>query len=76
MDTGRRAAVLVVHLWIEDGDPARVRARVTRQVQDDLAITVDTSASSGEGICALVRQEIERLLASRDSAAAGDARSD
>lgn len=56
----QRAQVMILRAWVEIGH--RLRVRVMDVTQDHAREPVQSAASTVDGVCALVRAWLERLL--------------
>ena len=63
---GERSGVLVVRAWIE-GDPPRLKARITHTIDVTQRERRTATASSADQICAEVRRWIDALEAQQSS---------
>jgi len=60
-EPGPRGGVLVIRLWVEDGFPVELRARITSS-SDVLNLSTTTVSASGvDSICARVRTWLEEI---------------
>ncbi len=58
---GPRGGVIVIRLWVEDGSPGELRARITSSTDVLDQNTTTVSASGVEGISARVRALLEEI---------------
>jgi hypothetical protein len=58
---GPRGGVLVIRLWVEDGFPRELRARITSSADMLDLNTTTVSASGVDSICARVRAWLEEI---------------
>ena len=65
--SARRAGVLVVRAWLEDGRPAELRARITWTLDVDAHARRVVTASGDDEVEDLVRRWLDALLAGEGS---------